>query len=760
MMKTLFSPGVRLVNQLKYPQKFLVVGMVLVLPLSVVLWQYITQTNLVIDNTVKEQLGLEYAAPLTSFLQHVQQYAGIAYATAVSNDAQRTTFADLAVAAQARVETDIAAVSAVQDRLGVPLALGQRWDSIKADWTRIRTIAPMWDQHTALINYDDLIQQTLITIVGNNSTLILDADIDTYYLMDALINRIPLYGNYLSSIRNYGTAAAAQGLLRSTDRTRLIILLGQVQSAIRAQQTSIDYAVNYQATLSKTVSPALDNMVEEINSFLTYVNRMILGDMGEQSGDTPVLLDPGTFFTSSSKAVDSAFSFYSLLLVKENELLQQRLSNKLVERNGIILLTLAALAGAAYLFGAFYTGVRSAINSLSLSSERMIRGDMGEGNLKLESRDELADVVFAFNNIAHALSRSENQLRVILETSPIPMFAMNNENEVLYMNSVAVAMFGDKRVRGSSPIAEEFGVDATNHEKWQQQSQQQSRSEGYRRDAEINFRAVDGTLRYGLVSARPVQLSGQAALLIAIVDITALKQAQEAAEEANRVKSQFLANMSHELRTPLNAVLNFTGFVADGVFGAVNAEQADALQQSIAASKHLLSLINDILDLSKIEAGSMDLFIQEVDLNEALAVTVSVAKGLMKDKPLELITAIDEGLPHTYGDKRRIRQIFLNLVSNAVKFMTQGCIKIAAQREEDTIHVAVTDTGMGIALQDQALIFESFKQASNVLPDTVGTGLGLPISKFFVEAHGGKLWLDSELGKGSTFHVVLPIRSA
>ncbi len=258
-------------------------------------------------------------------------------------------------------------------------------------------------------------------------------------------------------------------------------------------------------------------------------------------------------------------------------------------------------------------------------------------------------------------------------------------------------------------------------------------------------------------------IGGLAGLAAASVERTRVlleaKADRQAAEDANRVKSQFLANMSHELRTPLNAILNFTAFVADGVFGPVNDEQTEALQQALSSGKHLLSLINDILDLTKIEVGLMDLFIQEVNVNEALAASVSVAKGLIKDKPLGLDTDIEPKLPPIFGDKRRIRQIFLNLVSNAVKFTAQGTIDVRARHEADAIHVIVRDTGIGIAPEDQDLIFESFKQVSSDLADMVGTGLGLPISRFFAEAHGGKLWLESELGKGSAFHVLLPIRS-
>jgi signal transduction histidine kinase len=237
---------------------------------------------------------------------------------------------------------------------------------------------------------------------------------------------------------------------------------------------------------------------------------------------------------------------------------------------------------------------------------------------------------------------------------------------------------------------------------------------------------------------------------------TEAETARAAAEEANAVKSRFLANMSHELRTPLNAILNFTAFVADGVMGPVNSEQADVLNQALGSGKHLLSLINDVLDITKIESGMMDLFVQDVDMNAVLATTISVAKGLVKDKSLDLVTDVDEDLPVTYGDRRRIRQVFLNLVSNAIKFTNKGSVTITAKRAEGGIEVMVKDTGIGIAPEDQHLVFESFRQVQKHDIEAVGTGLGLPISKHFVQVHGGRMWFESVAGAGTIFYVYLP----
>jgi len=161
--------------------------------------------------------------------------------------------------------------------------------------------------------------------------------------------------------------------------------------------------------------------------------------------------------------------------------------------------------------------------------------------------------------------------------------------------------------------------------------------------------------------------------------------------------------------------------------------------------------------MSKIEAGMMSLFIEEVNVNTILDLVASTGKGLIKDKPIEFIATLPGDLPIIKGDKRRIRQIFLNLVSNAVKFTPQGKVTLRARYNNRNLEISVTDSGIGIAPKDHQLVFESFKQAQNDLPNVGGTGLGLPICKHLVEAHEGHIWFESALGNGTTFYVTLPV---
>jgi signal transduction histidine kinase/HAMP domain-containing protein len=238
-----------------------------------------------------------------------------------------------------------------------------------------------------------------------------------------------------------------------------------------------------------------------------------------------------------------------------------------------------------------------------------------------------------------------------------------------------------------------------------------------------------------------------------------LDQAVKRAQSANEVKTRFLASVTHELRTPLNLVINNMDFMRVGVFGPVNDEQRERLEQTIRSAEHLLYLINDLLDVSKIEAGEMRLFTQPTELYPVLEDALDATVALMgENSPIVLEADIPENLPIIEMDARRIRQVLLNLLSNAVKFTREGEVRLSVEVLPDCVEFAVRDTGIGIAEEDQARIFEPFERTRPALQMAIeGTGLGLSISRYLVEAHGGKLWLKSEEGKGSTFKFMLPI---
>jgi signal transduction histidine kinase len=229
-------------------------------------------------------------------------------------------------------------------------------------------------------------------------------------------------------------------------------------------------------------------------------------------------------------------------------------------------------------------------------------------------------------------------------------------------------------------------------------------------------------------------------------------------EAASRHKSEFLANMSHELRTPLNAITGFSEVLLERMFGEINPKQTEYLQDILSSGRHLLSLINDILDLSKIEAGRMELTLARFHLPLALENAITLVKERAARHGIGLDIDVDPALGEVVGDERKIKQVLLNLLSNAVKFTPEGGrIGVKAALTDSTVEISVSDTGIGIAPKDQEAIFEEFRQVGGDEARKVeGTGLGLTLTKKFVEMHGGRIWVESELGKGSTFRFTLP----
>ena len=230
-------------------------------------------------------------------------------------------------------------------------------------------------------------------------------------------------------------------------------------------------------------------------------------------------------------------------------------------------------------------------------------------------------------------------------------------------------------------------------------------------------------------------------------------------EAASRHKSEFLANMSHELRTPLNAVIGFSEVLSDRMFGELNEKQDEYLKDIHASGQHLLSLINDILDLSKIEAGRMELELSDVDFPATIDNALMLVRERAARKGIELQRTVDDRVGQVQADERKIRQVLLNLLSNAIKFTPEGGrIDVRALPLDGNVEVSVSDTGVGIAPEDQEAIFEEFKQVGTASKKVEGTGLGLALSRKFIALHGGRIWVKSEVGEGSTFTFTIPSR--
>jgi signal transduction histidine kinase len=250
--------------------------------------------------------------------------------------------------------------------------------------------------------------------------------------------------------------------------------------------------------------------------------------------------------------------------------------------------------------------------------------------------------------------------------------------------------------------------------------------------------------------------------VIAIENVRLFDEIQDKSRqlaEASQHKSQFLANMSHELRTPLNAILGYAELILDNVYGDTPEKMREVLDRIQRNGRHLLGLINDVLDLSKIEAGQLNLSLADYSLKEVVQSVYSAVEALAKEKHIALKVDVPPHLPAARGDERKLTQVLLNLVGNAIKFTDMGEVAIKASAANGSFTVAVRDTGPGIAEAEQAKIFEEFQQAdSSITKKKGGTGLGLAIAKRIIELHGGRLWVESSPGHGSTFSFTVPTK--
>jgi PAS domain S-box-containing protein len=363
------------------------------------------------------------------------------------------------------------------------------------------------------------------------------------------------------------------------------------------------------------------------------------------------------------------------------------------------------------------------------------------------------------------LRRANDELRALVEASPLAIIAFDAEGKVASWHGGAERLFGwtSAEVVGR-PLDH---VPPDKGDELLQLRQQVLANGATLTDLETVRQRKDGSrVEVSISTARLHDPAGRLSGVVAVYsDITERRRAaderraRETAEAANRAKSQFLANMSHELRTPLNAIIGFSELLEDQAYGELNQRQHKYVTNILSSGRHLLQLINDILDLAKIEAGRLVLEVSEFTIDAALDDVQRIVEPLALAKRIAFTVESSGELPRLIADRPKLKQIFYNLVSNAIKFTPEGGkVTVAAKAVAESVRISVTDTGIGIGRQDLERIFLEFEQVdSSYARQQEGTGLGLALTRRLVELHGGRIWVESEVGHGSTFTFELPL---
>jgi signal transduction histidine kinase/DNA-binding response OmpR family regulator len=648
-------PGTALMNRLRYPQKFALICLLFSLPLALVMFLLVSQMNRSVEFARKELHGDEYLRPLRGLLEH------LALSQMQTRDftANGSTERPELIRLQAVVDEDFRQLKKVEEQLGSTLNTSQKYGVLAENGRFLRENIISLKPGDSAELHSQLIADVrgLISHAGDTSNLILDPDLDSYYLMDAVLLKLPEFVDVSRQIWLFGkTFGPAGHVATNAEKAEFIRLAGLLQANIHGIKSGMEIA--FQNNPAGNLKPAL---TDSIRNFAATTDQTF-AELTQFVNTSGLAVQTVSYDQLAVQLMDAGFALWDRDVVALDGLLQARIAGFVRNRNIVVAFAVLMLVLVAYVLVAFYAAVMSTVHNLQETTERMTGGEI-DAHFTLDARDELGTVANSFNTIAARLRTEWAQAR-------------------------------DESQRATAAEAE-------------------------------------------------------------------LRVAKNAAEEATRAKSAFLANMSHELRTPLNAIIGYSELMEDEAAELGYRDFIPSLQKVHTAGRHLLSLINDVLDFSKMEAGRMDLHPETFDLPTLLTEVATTIGPLVQKNAntLEIRCAPDAGSMR--ADPTKVRQIIFNLLGNASKFTDHGKITLELSRQVikgfEWVIVAVSDTGIGMSPEETKRLFQSFSQAEGTTARRFGgTGLGLAISRKLCQLMGGDITVESEKGKGTTFIVRLP----
>ncbi|HEY7065755.1 MAG TPA: response regulator [Chloroflexota bacterium] len=810
-MRAVFAPAVALLNRLSYPQKFALITFLFALPLALVMSFLVNEVDAQIAVARQEMQGTRYLRQLRVLMDDLSRER-------IQTHEYLTPDSPLgpgALSVRPKIDEDFANLEALDAELGGELQtsaaladLKQAWESIKASSAPLGQ-GPRDDPYAKLMS--DL--RNFILDVGNASSLVLDPQLSSYWTMNVVVVRLPDVQDRLTQLVIYGEDVARREGLGSVTKGEVDVLAGL--AGYNLDQTKHDLAIAVRSDrtrrLGSQVNEGLTRFTGAADQFLGPLNQQIV-----TGGASMEPADSYLYVAAGSRALRAGYEFWDQATDALDTLLNARVS-QLAQKKLIFttLVPVPILLLVVYLWIAFYMSVRRTVGSLAAAAQRMVSGDMS-GTVAVDNRDELGEVVNSFNSVAARLwtewaqaraaeamlRESEARTRLIVDTALDAVITTDTDGVVTRWNPRAEVIFGWTAEDALGKRLDDLVFPPQYREAHRHAIESvvaTGDSAFLSTHAETTALRHDGHEFPVEVSISPMETDHTYTFSYFIRDITErkaaeaeLQRAMEEAEVANQAKSAFLANMSHELRTPLNAIIGYSEMLQEEAEDGGQDDFVPDLEKIQAAGKHLLALINNILDLSKVEAGKMELFLETFDVATVVQDVVSTVQPLAQKNGNALEVRCADDVGKMRADVTKVRQALFNLFSNASKFTENGTIRIevvrtasalpdddgaargraqqaaplhvlaqhsalSTQHSSDWLRFAVADTGIGMTPEQVARVFEAFTQAdASTTRKFGGTGLGLAITRRFCQMMGGDVAVESEPGVGTMFTISLP----
>lgn len=649
-MKRILEPVKRLMNNMRYTHKMLLVVMVFLIPMTIASYLLFSEINNHIEIKVEEKKALDLNVLLVDLLRDIQIFRGNT-STFIAGD---LSFKGKIEEMQSEINTHFADIDSMTGEFTTIPEAALKWDMIKRGWREIESLWPLLDSKSNFEMQTSLIENILALTWHNIGIqqIILNPDVATYQLMNMLSAQLPYMSESLGQIRAVGTMTIHDGMLSADEKTQIATLL----NIVKINLNRLDHVIQSIFEVKPDIKSRLERSYRDIGAGVEELS--ILSKKTMISGN----ITPSEYFLVGTKAVDSVFKFYEEINPVIGDLADASIEKLIRKKRIVKIAALLSFIAVILLSIGFYLSLNGSIEKLVTATRNISGGNLG-WRIEIDTKDEMAMVAAGFNDMARALEETSAEHQRM-------------EEEILQMN---------------------------------------------------------------------LEISEKNKIL----------------EQASRMKSEFLANMSHEIRTPLTAIVGFSEMLKDGYVNSAE-KQRDYAEKIFSSGEHLIYVINDVLDLSKIEAGKMTLNSEEVDIPELLESCLDVVSRQAQANDIALEVIMVKDLGKAWVDPTRVRQMVYNLLSNGVKFTpTGGKVTLMAgfniKESRKYIEISVRDTGIGISEKGMERLFIPFEQLESPLSKTYkGSGLGLAMVKRLAELHGGSIHVFSEMGNGSTFTIMLP----